>query len=67
MGTLTRRRSIDYSNLSDEDRRKVHLATMFLKTLKIVVDEPLITKKGSLAKGHVKALREGRKFLEGKI
>lgn len=67
LGALTRRRSIDYSNLSDEDRRKAHLATMFLKTLKIVVDEPLITKKGSLAKDHVKALREGRKLLEDKI
>lgn len=60
------RRSIDYANLSDEDKHEVHLAVMFLKTLKIVVEEPLLTKRGSLAQGHVKALRKGRKFLETK-
>ena len=57
----------NYSNLSDEDGRKVHFAYMFFKTLKTVLCEPLLTEKGSLAKGHVKALQDGRKLLEGKI
>ena len=53
----------DYSKLAEADRRKVHLAVVFAKGLKAVLEAPLLTKSGALTKSYPKALEHGRSLL----
>ena len=69
LGDLERviaQRGVDYSTWPEADRRKAHLAVTFALGLRIVLEAPILTKEGALAKTYPKALAEGRKLLEMK-
>ena len=53
----------DYSKMAEADRRKVHLAVVFIQGLKAVLEAPLLTKDGALTKSYPKALEHGRRLL----
>ena len=57
------RRRIDYATLADNDKRKVYLATVFARGLRILLDAPLLTRDGALAPTYSKTLARGRALI----
>ena len=58
----------NYSKFTEDERRKVHLAVMFAQGFKIVLDTPILTKEGALAKtGPKKALQQGERLLSTEV
>ena len=53
----------DYAKYTKNDKRKVHLAVMFIQALKVTLEAPILTKEGALTTTYPKALEHGKSIL----
>ena len=53
----------DYAAYGASDRRSVHRAVVFAQAIKAVLEAPLLTPSGGLARGHGKALSDAQALL----
>lgn len=63
LATVIKNSGTDYAKYTENDKRKVHLAVMFIQALKITLEAPILTEKGALTKTYPKALEHGKKML----
>lgn len=62
---LTKKKGqINYSRMRNEAKEQVLVAVNFAKAMKLLVETPLLTKKGAPNRNHKKALNTGKAFLE---
>ena len=55
---------VDYSKYSERERRAVHIALMFAQATKTILDTPILTEEGALAKASSeRALVDGNRLL----
>ena len=53
----------DYAKYTENDKRKVHVAVMFIQALKVTLEAPILTKEGALTTTYPKALEHGKRIL----
>ena len=53
----------NYAEYTENDKRKIHVAVMFIQALKVTLDTPFLTKEGALTTTYPKALEHGKRIL----